>query len=159
MEGTGVCVCDLWRGTADKHGAHCPRPPDHPSAGVSPAAALAVSTRVVFNIRGVSVIVTVLHGPGSSKLLGQAGPCQLPQPNWGSWQGSAAGSSCRPRAPSAAPAALNELCCSSINEWMAGISFSPCTGFPEPFLRQQTEFRKKWQFSRLNYFHLLFDFL
>lgn len=57
-------------------------PPAHPSAGCP-----VQQPWGVFNIGGVSVIVPAPHGPGSSKLPGQAGPPparQLHQPNWGS---------------------------------------------------------------------------
>lgn len=47
---------------------------------------------------------------------------------------------------------------------MAGISFSPYTGFPDPFLRKQTKFRQKYsEYSILDkitsIFFFLFDFL
>lgn len=67
---------------------------------------------VVFNIGGVSVIVTVPHAPSSSKLLGRLVPCrdgELHQPNWDSGRALLRRAAGATRAPSAAIAAFNEF--------------------------------------------------
>lgn len=122
--------------------------------GVSSAAALALNASAGFSITGVSVIVTVPHGPGSSKLLGQAGspagPASSSSLTGAPGRALLRAAAAADRAPSAAAAAPNEFVAVALmSEWLA-FHFPPRTAFPDPFLRGQTKFRQKRRYSFLD---------